>query len=113
MTLGGENSTSTSNLVGFSLGVAQSAPLEMSPRDEWEMNRLHMESAQTISQNRVKASHLLCPGNHRAAAARTTSMLLSIRTGAPRTCPSSEIHSISTPQLVGIKPNNLIGVTPT
>ena len=51
MTLGGENFTSTSNSVGFSLGVAQLAPLEMSPRDGWEMNRLHMESVQTISQN--------------------------------------------------------------
>ena len=64
MTLGGENSTLTLNLVGFSLGVAQSAPLEMSPWDGWEMNCLHTESAQTISWNRVKAGHLLCPGNH-------------------------------------------------
>ena len=47
MTLGGENSTSTSNLVGFSLGVAQLAPLEMAPWAQMEMSHLHMESAQT------------------------------------------------------------------
>ena len=83
MTLGGENSTSTSNLVGFSLGVAQSAPLEMAPLVQMEMSCLHMESELTTSQNQAKASHLLRRGNPHPAAAQTTSTSLSIRTGAP------------------------------
>ena len=49
-TLGGGNSTLTSNLEGSSLGVTQLAPLEMAP---WAgtatvMSRLHMESELTV-----------------------------------------------------------------
>ena len=58
MTIGGENSTSTSNSVGFSLGVTQLAPLEMAPQAQTEMNCLHMESAQITSQTQRKAGHL-------------------------------------------------------
>ena len=81
MTLGRENSTLTLNLVGFSLGVAQSAPLEMAPRVQMETSRLHMESGPTTSQTRVKASHLLHLGNPRQVAAQTTSTSLSTKTG--------------------------------
>ena len=83
MTIGGENSTSTLNLVGFSSGVAQLAPLEMAPWDLMEITCPHMGIDRTISQTQWKASHLLRPGNPHPAAARTISMSSSIRTGAP------------------------------
>ena len=61
MTLGGENSTSTLNLVGSSLGVTQSAPLEMAPLagTGMEMSCLHTESEPTTSRSQAKAGHLL------------------------------------------------------
>ena len=86
-TLGGGNFTLTSNLVGFSLGVAQLAPLEMAHRAGPAMmiNCLPMESGPITSQTRVKASHLLRLGNHRqVAATRITSRSLSIEIGAPQ-----------------------------
>ena len=83
MTIGGENSTSTLNLVGFSSGVVQLAPLEMAPWDLMEITCPHMGIYRTISQTQWKASHLLRPGNPHPAAARTISMSSSIRTGAP------------------------------
>ena len=86
MSLGGENSTSTLNLVGSSLGVAQSAPLEMAPLagTGMEMSCLHTESEPTTSQSQAKAGHLLHCGNPRqVAATQITSTSLSIKTGAP------------------------------
>ena len=54
MTLGRENSTSTSNSVGFSLGVAQSAPLEMAPlcadRDELPPHGEHTDHLPDLTE---------------------------------------------------------------
>ena len=86
-TLGGGNSTSTSNLVGFSLGIAQLVPLEMAPRAGMTTvtSRLHMENEPITLQTQAKASHLLRLGNHRQVAATwTTSRSSSIKIGAPQ-----------------------------
>ena len=77
----------TSNLVGFSLGATQLAPLEMAHRAGPAMmiSHLPMENALITSQTRVKAGHLLRLGNHcQVAAIQTTSRSLSIEIGAPQ-----------------------------
>ena len=85
MTLGGGNFTSTLNLVGFSLGVTQLAPLEMAPQAGTVMvtSCLHMEGKLITSQIQVKAGHLLLLSNPRQTAARIISTSLSTKTGTP------------------------------